>query len=108
MLYNYDLMHNGSTTIIKSDIQAAQCISGDISNSKVIDLDLTKDVVLIAKSHATPIGSGFTGETQIDSSSGTHNISMRYKETPDSVLAEQVFEEVHSYCSLSFKTIRTD
>ena len=92
------VVHNGSTTIIKSDIQAAQCISGDISNSKVIDLDLTKDVVLIAKSYmVTPIGSGFTGETQITiagSSSGTHNVSMRYKETPDSVLAEQVFEEV--------------
>ena len=92
------VVHDGSTTIVKSDIQSADCISGDISNSKVIDLDLTKDVVLVAKSYmVTPIGSGFTGETEITiagSSSGTHNISMRYKETPDSVLAEQVFEEV--------------
>ena len=55
------MVHNGSTTIIKSDTGNAQCISGDISNSKVIDLDLTKDVVLIAKSYmATPMSSGFT------------------------------------------------
>tara|TARA_Y100001937_G_scaffold20832_1_gene29167 strand:+ start:8726 stop:9304 length:579 start_codon:yes stop_codon:yes gene_type:complete len=92
------IQNNGTTTIIKSDVVTTDCISGNIVNAKTVDLDLTKDVVLLANQyHVTQVGVGYTCIYEITiagSSSGTHNISMRFKETPDSVLGENIFEEV--------------
>ena len=92
------LTNNGTTTIIKSDVVGKDCVSGDIVNAKTVYLDLTKDVVLTAKTYAVSmIGTGYTGTIEVTiagSSSGTHNISCRYKEGADSVLGENAFEEV--------------
>ena len=92
------VQNNGTTTIIKSDIESAECIKGDIVSAKTVDLDLTKDVVLTAQTYiVSMIGVGYTGFYEITiagSSSGTHNISMRFKESSDSVLGENIFEEV--------------
>ena len=45
------LTNNGTTTIIKSDIESAECIIGDIVSAKTVDLDLTKDVVLTGQTY---------------------------------------------------------
>ena len=92
------VQNNGTTTIIKSDIESAECIKGDIVSAKTVDLDLTKDVVLTGQTYiVSMIGVGYTGLYEITiagSSSGTHNISKRFKESSDSVLGENIFEEV--------------
>ena len=92
------LTNNSTTTIIKSDIESAESIKGDIVSAKTVDLDLTKDVVLTGQTYiVSMIGVGYTGPYEITiggSSSGTHNITMRFKESSDSVLGENIFEEV--------------
>ena len=93
------ITNDGSDTMIKSDIDASICRTGDNVYQKVVDLDITKDIIFNAKSYmVTNSGAGYTGEYVVTLSgssdiSNPRTISCKYKEVGDSVLAEQAFEE---------------
>jgi len=89
--------HNGSDTIIQSDIDTSDVKTGDVVKQKVMDLDLTKDTMFSLKTYLTaPTGVGYGSEYQITiagSSSGTHAISGRFNEYSDTSSGETSFEE---------------
>jgi hypothetical protein len=96
---DFKITNNGSDTIIKSDVDTTLSISGDNVYQKVVDVDITQDIVFNAKSYmVTQDGAGYTGEyvvtiTGSSDISNPRNISCKYKEVGDSVLAEQAFED---------------